>query len=58
MKKSLNDLIETVKELDGYREQSLAILGYLKSNGVVCKEKIKISEDAEDLCALAGCSLD
>lgn len=54
MKQSMNDLVKALKTTDGYRNQSLAILEYLESNGVVNCEKKKVSEEAKAIAAMAG----
>lgn len=54
MKQSMNDLVKALKTTDGYRNQSLAILEYLESNGVVNCKKEKVSEEAKVFAAMAG----
>ena len=50
----MNDLVKALKTTDGYRNQSLAILEYLESNGVVNCKKKKVSEEAKFFAAMAG----
>lgn len=54
MEKSIDSLVEALKNADGYRNQSLAILEYLESNGVVNCKKEKVRQEVKALAAMAG----
>ncbi len=57
MEKSIDFLVEALKNADGYRNQSLAILEYLESNGVVNCKKEKVRQEVKALAAMAGQNL-
>lgn len=58
MKQSMDCLIEALETADGYRSQSLVILEYLESNGVVRKVKEESSLAAKDFAVECGQNLD